>query len=144
MKKRLTLKAAMTPFPYSVKMESSLVEAHQMMVKHHIHHLPVMSNAKIYGIITQRDIDAIQNLVLDIGSNEALEVRHAYIAKPYIVDINEPLENVLLTMADKHIGAAVITKHQKLAGVFTFIDAFRYFGEYIKAQFPEHNDNDAA
>lgn len=139
-----TLAGAMTPFPYSVTLESSLVEANNMMVKHQIHHLPVMSGGKIYGVITQRDIDAIQNLVLDISSNEVLEVRHAYIAKPFIVDINEPLENVLLTMADKHIGAAVITKHRKLAGVFTFIDACRYFGEYIKEKFPKNNDNDAA
>ena len=136
MKKIPTLTAAMTPFPYSVTLETSLVEARQMMVEHHIHHLPVMSGEKIFGVITQRDIDAIQNLMLDRGSNEILEVRHAYIAKPYIVDINEPLENVLLTMADKHIGAAVITKHQKLAGVFTFIDVCRFFGEYLKTKFP--------
>ena len=136
MKKIPTLTAAMTPFPYSVTLETSLVEARQMMVEHHIHHLPVMSGEKIFGVITQRDIDAIQNLMLDRGSNEILEVRHAYIAKPYIVDINEPLENVLLTMADKQIGAAVITKHQKLAGVFTFIDACRFFGEYLKTKFP--------
>ena len=138
MKKIPTLTAAMTPFPYSVKLETSLTKAKEMMEEHHIHHLPVMSGEEIFGIITQKDIDAIQKLMLDRGANENLEVRHVYISKPYIVDINEPLENVLLTMADKHIGAAVITKHQKLAGVFTFIDSCRFFGEYIKSRFPKN------
>ena len=53
-------------------------------------------------------------------------------------------KNVLLTMANKRIGATVITKHGKLVGVFTYIDACRYFGEYIKAKFPNITGNDAA
>ncbi len=77
--------------------------------------------------------------MMDGGDNEKpLEVLHVPMSKAYIVDINEPLENVLLTMADKHIGAAVITNHQKLAGVFTFIDACRFFGKYLKTKFPKN------
>ncbi len=135
MKKKPTLKAAMTPFPYSVKLETPLVAANEMMQEHNIHHLPVIDNEMIFGIVTQKDINAIQKLMLDRGSDENLEVRYAYISKPYIVDINEPIENILLTMADKHIDAVIITKHKKLVGVFTYIDACRFFGEYIKTKY---------
>jgi len=144
MKNIPTLKAAMTPFPYSVKLETSLTAASKMMQEHSIHHLPVMNSNTIFGVITQKDINAIQKLMINREADEKLEIRHAYMSKPYIVDINEPLENVLLMMADKHIGAAAITKHEKLVGVFTYIDACRFFGEYIKAKFPKNNNNDAA
>ena len=143
MKKIPTLKAAMTPFPYSVQLESPLTSVKKLIQDHNIHHIPVMNSGEIVGVITGRDVEAREKMVK--GDNEqSLEVLHVHMSKPYIVDINEPFENVLLTMADKHIGATVITKHGKLVGVFTYIDACRYFGEYLKARFPKISGNDAA
>ena len=143
MKKIPTLKAAMTPFPYSVQLETTLSAVKELIQDHNIHHIPVMNSGEIVGVITGRDIEAREKI--SNGDNEQLlEVLHVHMSKPYIVDINEPFENVLLTMADKHIGATVITKHGKLVGVFTYIDACRYFGEYLKAQLPKINGNDAA
>ena len=51
-------------------------------------------------------------------------------------DINDPLEKMLLKMEHEHIGADIISKHEKLVGVFTYIDACRCFGEYIKLNSP--------
>jgi len=144
MKKIPTLKAAMTPFPYSVQLQTTLNAVRNLMQAHNIHHIPVMNNGNIVGVITETDIDTRQKM-MDGGDNEKpLEVLHVPMSKAYIVDINEPLENVLLTMANKRIGATVITKHGKLVGVFTYIDACRYFGEYIKAKFPKIDGDDAA
>lgn len=143
MKKTPTLKAAMTPFPYSVQLETTLTAVRKLIQDHNIHHIPVMNSGGIVGVITGGDVEAREKMVN--GDNEqSLEVLHVHMSKPYIVDINEPFENVLLTMADKHIGATVITKHGKLVGVFTYIDACRYFGEYLQAKFPKINGNDAA
>ncbi len=143
MKKIPTLKAAMTPFPYSVQLKTTLTAVRKLIKDHNIHHIPVMNSGEIVGVITGGDVEAREKMVN--GDNEqSLEVLHVHMSKPYIVDINEPFENVLLTMADKHIGATVITKHGKLVGVFTYIDACRYFGEYLQAKFPKINGNDAA
>lgn len=143
MKKIPNLKAAMTPFPYYVQLDTTLNTVKKLIQDHNIHHIPVMSSGEIVGVITGKDIEAREKMGVD-DFEKTLEVLHVHIAKPYIVDINEPFENVLLTMADKHIGSAVITKHGKLVGVFTYIDACRYFGEYLKAKFPKINGNDAA
>lgn len=144
MKKIPTLKTAMTPFPYSVQLETTLTAVRNLMQAHNIHHIPVMNDGKIVGVITEKEIETRQK-VLNGGDNEkSLEVLHVPMSKAYVVDINEPLENVLLTMANKRIGATVITKHGKLVGVFTYIDACRYFGQYIKSKFPKINGNDAA
>ncbi len=144
MKKMPTLKAAMTPFPYSVQLQTPLNSVKKIMQEHNIHHLPVMDHGKIMGVITERDVKARKELIVNSSSNETLEVQHAYTSKPYIVDINEPFDNVLLNMADKRIGSAFVTKHGKLVGVFTYIDACHYFGEYLREKFPRGNDNDAA
>ena len=143
MKKIPTLKAAMTPFPYSVQLDTTLTTVKKLMQDHNIHHIPVMNSGEIVGVITGRDVEAREKTV-NSENEQSLEVLHVHVAKPYIVDINEPFENVLLTMADKHIGSTVVTKHGKLVGVFTYIDACRYFGEYLKAKFPKINGNDAA
>ena len=143
MKKTPTLKAAMTPFPYSVEFETTLTTVRKLIKDHNIHHIPVMNNGEIVGVITGSDVEKKEKMVS--GDDEkSLEVSHVHMSRPYIVDINEPLENVLLTMAHKHIGATVITKHGKLVGVFTYIDACRYFGEYLQEKFPKSNGNDAA
>ena len=143
MKKIPTLKAAMTPFPYSVQLETTLTAVKKLIQDHNIHHIPVMNSGEIVGVITGRDVEAKEKMA-HVDNEKSLEVLHVNMTKPYIVDINEPFENVLLTMADKHIGATVITKHGKLVGVFTYIDACRYFGEYLQARFPKTNGNDAA
>ncbi len=73
-----------------------------------------------------------------------MKVQDLYVADPYVVSVDEPIENVLLTMADRHIGSAVVTKGGKLAGVFTAVDACRCFGDYLRERYPHPDDNDAA
>jgi len=52
MKKVPTLKSAMIPFPYSVQLETTLNSVRKLMQEHNIHHIPVMNNGKIVGVIT--------------------------------------------------------------------------------------------
>ena len=61
-----------------------------------------------------------------------------------MVDLNEPLETVLLTMAERHIGSALVTRQGRLAGVFTAVDACRTFGEYIRENFPRPDGDESA
>ena len=74
----------------------------------------------------------------------ALRVRDLYMADPYIVSIDEPLDKVLLTMAERHIGSAIVTKAGKLVGIFTSVDACRIFGEYLQDRFPHSMDDNVA
>jgi CBS domain-containing protein len=80
----------------------------------------------------------------DLPPESELTVRDVYIADPYIVDLNEPLDHVLLTMAQKHIGSVLVTKNGKLAGLFTTTDACRCFGEFLREKFSPRGDDEAA
>jgi acetoin utilization protein AcuB len=66
-------------------------------------------------------------------------------ADPYIVDLHEPLDNVLITMAERHIGSAIVTRAGKLVGMFTAVDACRCFGTFLREHFPRvEGDDDVA
>ncbi len=124
--------AFMTPFPYSVDADAPLTEAHALMRKHHFRHLPVTSNEAIVGILTDRDIKLV--LGPDFGSPDEreLRVRDAYVERPCVVPASTPVATVARTMADNHIGSAIVTKNDKLVGIFTVTDACRALAEVLE------------
>ncbi len=65
-------------------------------------------------------------------------------ASAYVVDLDEPLDNVLLAMADRHIDAALVVRQGKLVGIFTMTDACRSFGEHLRDHFHPPKGDDAA
>ncbi len=144
MKKMPLLTTVMTPFPYSVDLDASFEEASELMGHHNVRHLPVTNGLAVVGVITDRDLISASNLHPTPASAGRLSVRDLYISDPYIVSVDEPLDKVLLTMAERHIGSAIVTKADKLVGMFTAVDACRSFGEYLREQFPDPGRDDVA
>jgi CBS domain-containing protein len=136
------LKTAMTPFPYTVARDASLAEAREMMAEHGIRHLPVTVDHELMGVVSERDLQAA--LSLTKASAAALTVGDICATDVYVVDLEEPIENVLLTMAERHIGSAIVTRRGRLAGIFTAVDACRAFGGYIRDTFPRPDGDSAA
>lgn len=139
-----TLKSVMTPFPYSIDLDASFDEASELMGHHDMRHLPVTRGHEVVGVITERDMISAIHVQSKSARDDRLTVRDLYIADPYVVSMDEPLDTVLLTMAERHIGSAIVTRAGKLAGVFTTVDACRSFGEYLRARFPHPTDDAVA
>jgi acetoin utilization protein AcuB len=135
MKNKIPLiKSVMTPFPYSVESNTLLSDAREYMVKHGIHHLPVTDGDRIAGLLNQNDV----------MGNGRQTVGDAGIETPQVVDLNERLDNILMIMADRHIDTVLVTKNNKLVGIFTYTDACRQFAGYLRREFGPHNGNTAA
>ena len=134
----------MTPFPYSIDLNATEADAIKLMQEHAVHHLPVTNGRSLVGVITERDIKTMQATRSADVSGSDLSVRDMYMHDAYIVDINEPLDNVLMHMAERHIGSVLVTRKGKLAGVFTSTDACRGFGKHLRERFPRDDGNDAA
>jgi acetoin utilization protein AcuB len=134
------IKSVMTPFPYSIAPDASLLEARRMMDTHEIRHLPVKEGNALLGVITDADI----RLMWGPQPDHERKVRDAYIPHAYTVELTEPLDNVLAHMAAHHIGSAIVTKHGKLVGLFTVTDACRCFGEFLREQFLPGGGDEAA
>lgn len=140
MKRNPQVIAFMTPFPYSIDVDAPLEDAHKLMRQHRFRHLPVTSCGAIVGVLTDRDIKLI--LGPDFGSPDEgqLRVRDAYVEKPCVVPASTPVAKVARVMADNRIGSAIVTKHDKLVGIFTVTDACRALAEVLGDHDEQAND----
>ena len=136
-----SLTTAMTPFPYAVALDATLAEAGRLITAHDIHHLPVTDEHGIVGILSSQDLMAVGK---GKRKQHGLRVKDVCVTDVYVVDLNQPIANVVLTMAERHIGSAIVTRQGKLAGIFTWVDACRCFGEYLQAKAPSASGDDAA
>lgn len=132
----------MTPFPYSIASDAKVSEAVEMMKEHGIHHLPVMRGQNLIGMLWHRDVRMAHQLA---PSNEDLSVMEVCSSETYIVELTERLDLVVLEMANRRSGAAIVTRHGKLAGILTTTDVCRLFGETLQdGVMPPDDDGDVA
>ncbi len=143
MKRNPQVIAFMTPFPYSVEVDAPLEAAHRLMREHNFRHLPVTSGGALVGILTDRDIKLILGPDFGGASERELKVRDAYVERPCVVPASTPVAVVARTMADYHIGSAIVTKNDKLVGIFTVTDACRALARVLGGD-GEEGEDDAA
>ena len=132
MKRAPQLKAVMTPFPYYIESSASVVEARAMMEEHDIRHLPVTRHGELKGILSERDARSEANAEKSVAESCSLDV--------YVVDFNARLDSVAQHMADQHLEYALITRKDRLAGIFTVTDACRCLADLIRSEFPDDSD----
>lgn len=132
----------MTPFPYSIAADATVSDAVDMMKNHGIHHLPVMEGQDLVGLLWHRDVRMARQLA---SANNDLTVADLCSPEPYIVELSERLDLVVLEMASRRSGAAVVTRHGKLAGILTTTDVCRLLGETLRdGVVPPDDDGDVA
>ena len=131
MKRNPQVVAFMTPFPYSIDVDAPLAEAQALMRQHHFRHLPVTSAHATVGMLTDRDIKLVLGPDSASPDERELRVRDAYVERPCVVPASTPVAVVARTMAEQRIGSAIVTKHDKLVGIFTVTDACRALAEVL-------------
>jgi acetoin utilization protein AcuB len=136
--------AYMTPFPYSIDVDAPLAEAHAFLRERHIRHLPVTERGELMGVLTDRDIKLA--LGPDLGSppERELSVRDVFQPEAYVVDAGAPLLTVAATMAERHLGSALVTRAGKLVGIFTTTDACRALARILREQHPHPGPDEVA
>jgi acetoin utilization protein AcuB len=136
--------SVMTPFPYVVQLNDSVLTARALMVEHELRHVPVKDGAMLVGILTDRDLKRALDPDLGLPPKEQLFVRDVFLPDAYVVDVTEPLDEVMYQMTVRHIGSALVTKRGRLVGIFTAMDACRLFGQHLRSLFPPSTGDDAA
>jgi len=131
----------MTPFPYAVERGATVNKALEIMRDHGIHHLPVTEDGELTGMVSSRDI---QLLVARQDSAEDIMVGDVMSEETFTVDLSERLDSVLHRMAEHHLRAVVVTRKDKLVGIFTQIDACAKFAEFMREQVRRSGGDTAA
>lgn len=128
--------AMMTPFPHSIDLDATLAEARLMMDAHGFRHLPVTSHARLCGVVSDRDLRVAAGPGPERATDSPLRVRDVCQEEVYAVEADTPLDVVAQTMAERHIGSAMVTRSGKLVGVFTTTDACRALARVLRERFP--------
>jgi acetoin utilization protein AcuB len=145
MKKVPKIKSVMTPFPYDVGVHEPIGHARKLMMEHKIRHLPVTQDHELKGMVSDRDIKLMLGPEFDYPNPKEVTVEEVMVDDPYVVDMEVSLITVLDEMAARHIGAVLVTKNDRLAGIFSASDACRELSKWLKNEFPDPSaDFDAA
>ncbi len=120
----------MTPGPHTIGREQSLVAAKQMMQKIHARHLPVLHGGKLVGVLSDRELAAIETLP---GSRQ-MTVEDAMVPDVYITSQDASLATVAGEMARQRVGSAIVLKDDHVVGVFTAVDALRALAETLTSR----------
>lgn len=128
----IQIKSVMTPFPRTIDVNRSLLEARQLMAENDIRHLPVSKENKLMGIISERDIHWALDSAFELGEEADIPVEKIYRRDTYHVQLDSLLPGVLEHMFENRIGSALVLKDDKLVGIFTAMDACKAFASHLK------------
>jgi acetoin utilization protein AcuB len=125
-----TVRKYMTAGPHTIARSQSLATAHEIMREHRIRHLPVLEGGQVVGLVSQRDLLLVETLP---GVNpEEVQVEDAMVADVVTASPDAPIGELIETMLERKIGSVVVTDHDRVAGVFTTIDALRALHELLE------------
>ncbi|MBX3187039.1 MAG: CBS domain-containing protein [Labilithrix sp.] len=113
----------MTSGPFAVGPREPLTNARRLMSKYELRHLPVCSEGKLVGIVSDRELDLVQSVAR--GSVDEITVEEAMSLDPYAPSPDAPLTEVVRFMVDRRVGSAVVVDAGQVVGIFTATDAMR-------------------
>ncbi|MDI6870068.1 MAG: CBS and ACT domain-containing protein [Bacillota bacterium] len=124
----------MTPDPITVTEETNIFDALDLMRRHRIRRLPVMRHGELVGIVTQLDL---MRVAPSPATTLSVFELNALLAKMPVKDVmtrevfttvpEATIEEAVLLMRDRQIGALPVMQGKKLAGIITetnIMDAF--------------------
>lgn len=106
----------------TIQLDAPLTAAIELMTDRNIRHLPVLDGSQLVGIVSDRDLAAIETLMQ--GELGTVKVAEAMTPEPYVVSETLPLADVAKTMAEHKYGCVLVTNEEgALTAIFTANDA---------------------
>lgn len=119
----------MTTCPHTIESDATLPEARTEMIGMRARHLPVVHRGKLVGILSDRDVELTESLLLVGPPRSApLTVRDAMTQPVFTCGPDAHLHAVADEMARHKHGSAIVVDPEhplKVVGVFTTTDVLR-------------------
>jgi acetoin utilization protein AcuB len=125
----IPIREYMTPTVHTVDLETSLPDARRLMQAHGIRHLPVLDGARLVGVVSQRDVVALETS--PFIDTSTVSVHDAMAEVPYAVPPETPLREVVQVMAENKYGSVVVIEGERVCGIFTTVDAMAILAEML-------------
>ncbi len=127
----------MTPLPHTIEASSSIHQAKAVMDSERIRHLPVTSEGRLVGMLSERDLKLAFAVAATTDPADGLNVGDVCNLEAYVVEHNTPLDHVLVYLAEQRMSSALVTRNGKLVGIVTNTDIYRSYSEHLKIAFPD-------
>lgn len=122
-----------TPNPITVQAEAGVDELKMVMKENGVRHIPVLSENKVVGIISERDLRLISGLTI----REMSHVRAAdiMVPNPVTVSSSSSLDEVAFEMSKGKIGSVLVNdENDEFLGIFTVTDALNALIELVRSE----------
>jgi acetoin utilization protein AcuB len=119
----------MTALPHTIAAHQTMQTAHKMMRMYQVRHLPVLGEGGLVGLVSAGDLHLIETLK-DVDPAK-VPVEDAMTQDVYTVRPDTPIDEVVMNMAERKLGSAVVVDHDKVVGIFTTVDACRAFADTL-------------
>ncbi|HWP58609.1 MAG TPA: CBS domain-containing protein, partial [Candidatus Acidoferrales bacterium] len=123
----------MTADPVALSPWDTIQQADELMNEHRIRQLPVVADAELVGIITDRDIRSFLSgrLFSTPAEREAAlntKVEAVMSPDPITVGPDDDLRDAVELLIEEKIGGIpVVENDRRLVGIITYVDALRRF-----------------
>jgi acetoin utilization protein AcuB len=117
----------MTPCPRSIRKNQTMAEAHPLMRKWKVRHLPVLERRRLVGLVSLGDLHLIETLK-DVDPSQ-VPVEDAMTPDPYTVTPDARLPAVAREMEARKLGSALVVRNGEILGIFSTTDALRALSE---------------
>lgn len=108
--------------------DSSVQEIYSLMKKNNIRHIPVVQNGEAIGIISDRDV----NFVNQASSDLSLKAEDIMTSEPYSVDEQMSVPHVVKIMSQRKFNSVLIhNDEKKIVGIFTSSDALDILSDHF-------------
>ncbi len=128
------VKWRMTANPFTIGPDATVPEAVELMQKHKVRKLPVLSEGKLVGVVSQSDIDrASPSMATSFSAGEVaylfgkLKIAKVMTRNPVTISPEALLEEAAILMRDRRIEMLPVMEGDRLVGVITesdLLDAF--------------------
>ncbi len=117
--------------PWTIGRDATMSQAHEVMRRHRVRHLPVLQGDALVGIVTERDLHLMETL--PDANPDQTRVEDAMSADVYSVSPDEPVDVVVEAMAARKLGSVVVLdRRHAVVGIFTTVDALEVLAEVLQ------------
>jgi acetoin utilization protein AcuB len=99
--------------------EDSVANARALLEKYGIHHLPVVKDQRLVGIVTDRDVRS--------APSKTKSVATIMTSKPLVIDPDTFVDEAARRLRRHRIGALPVVEHGRLVGILTVADVLDAF-----------------
>jgi len=138
MKKRESVRHIMADELVVLHLNDGLSEAEKLFKKHRVRHLPVVSGAKIVGILSMTDLARISfvdsydphDFTIDTSVYSLFTLEQIMVRNPTCIPDTAIIKEVIEIFLDAYFHALpVVDEHNNLQGIVTTTDLIKYLLE---------------